>query len=407
MKRLLKWLAILVGLVVVAVLGFVAFLWLAPYPNFEPVVPAVTVESTPERVAHGRRLALSLCVACHENPETKTISGKAMEDMPAEFGTVYSKNITQHRTKGIGAWTDGELYGLLRTGIHPKTGQFVPPWMPRFNRMANEDVYSIIAWLRSDDPIVVATDQTNVESTPTLLSKFLMRVILSPTAVPEKPILVPNATNAVAMGRYLANDVYSCWGCHSADFTDQDDVHPENSAGFYGGGISMPDMIGREVSVPNLTAHTSNGIGAWSEDEFVRAMTTGVTRNGSITRYPMAPHRMVTDSEHRAIYAYLRTVPVLDVPRKPVAAYAEASEKGAKGLYYRYNCAGCHGHSGLGVASLLKADAKFPADSVLADVIRNSSRYNPETWMPEYASAMSEGDAVQLASYVRTLCANR
>lgn len=407
MKRVLKWLGLILAVGILAVAGFVAFLWLAPYPSFDPVVPSVTVVSTPERVAHGRRLALSLCVACHENPETKTTSGKLMADMPPEFGTVYSKNITQHPTKGIGGWSDGEILGLLRTGIHPRTGQFVPPWMPRFNRMADEDLESIVAWLRSDDPIVAATDQTNIESTPTLLSKFLMRVVMSPTDLPTQRINVPPASNIVEFGRYVANDRYSCYGCHSADFKDQDDVHPENSAGFYGGGMTMPDLVGRPVYVPNLTAHAKNGLGAWSESEFVSAMLTGVNKNGTPFRYPMVRHNMLTTEELAGVFAYLRSIPILEGTPATTPDYAEASEPGPKGLYYNYGCAGCHGASGLGVASLLKANAKYPEDSVLADMIRNVSRYNPEAWMPEYHSVIPESDAIQLAGYVRKLCTSK
>lgn len=407
MKRLLTWLGLALGLVVVALLGFVAFLWIAPYPSYEPVVPTVTVASTPERVAHGRRLALSLCVACHENPETKTVSGKLMADMPPEFGTVYSKNITQHKTQGIGGWTDGELLGLLRTGIHPRTGQFVPPWMPRFNRMADEDLESIIAWFRSDDPIVAATNQTNTAGSPTLLTKFLMRVVMSPTEMPSQRIDVPSTANMQEFGRYVANDRYSCFGCHSADFADQDEVRPENSAGFYGGGMTMPDLVGRAVYVPNLTAHATNGLGKWTEAEFVQAMSTGINRNGKPFRYPMARHNMLTPEEHAAIYAYLRSVPVLEGTPSSTPEYAESAEKGPKGLYFKHGCAGCHGATGMGAASLLKAHDKYPDDSVLADVIRNITRYNPEAWMPEYASVMSESDATQLALHVRTLCSKR
>jgi muramoyltetrapeptide carboxypeptidase LdcA involved in peptidoglycan recycling len=52
---------------------------------------------------------------------------------------------------------DGELEYLVRTGVKAN-GQYVPPWMPKQPRMADEDLHSIVAFLRSDDPMVAATE---------------------------------------------------------------------------------------------------------------------------------------------------------------------------------------------------------------------------------------------------------
>ena len=81
------------------------------------------------------------------------LTGRRMDEAP-QFGAIYSKNITAHPEFGIGSWTDGQLAYLLRTGIKPD-GSFLPI-MARLPHMSDEDVASIIAFLRSDHVWVAA-----------------------------------------------------------------------------------------------------------------------------------------------------------------------------------------------------------------------------------------------------------
>lgn len=405
MKRFLKWLGIAIATIATVIGIAAAYVALAPYPTYDIPQVNLTVQSTEARVAHGRRLAMSLCVACHADPETKLLTGKQIVDLPQEFGTAYSRNITQHKTAGIGSWTDAELYILLRTGIHPKTGSFVPPWMPRFNLMADEDVFSIIAWLRSPDPMLTADPKPNTEGQPSFLAKFLARVAFKPMSLPSAPIVRPDSAFPVQLGKYLANGAYGCFACHSANFATMNNEHPERSEGFYGGGNPMPDANLKIVPTANITPDKATGIGSWTEEEFVRCMVTGIRPNGRAIRYPMAPHPHVTESEHKAIYAYLMSIPAITNAVTAAQEYPEITSKEAgKRLYHAFGCVRCHGISGLGVANLRRADAKYPSDSVLADVIRHPRAYNAESYMPVYASVMSEADARAVAAYVRTLC---
>jgi hypothetical protein len=73
--------------------------------------------------------------------------------VPAQFGAAHSANITSDPETGIGTYTDGELAYLLRTGV-TRDGRYTPPWMVKVPNMADEDVLGVIAFLRSDDPLV-------------------------------------------------------------------------------------------------------------------------------------------------------------------------------------------------------------------------------------------------------------
>ncbi|MEI9911342.1 MAG: hypothetical protein WDO71_17770 [Bacteroidota bacterium] len=69
-------------------------------------------------------------------------------------GTMYGPNITPDPETGIGTWTDDEILRSITQGIN-KNGDTLFPLMPyaNFNRMAKEDLLSIIAYLRTLKPI--------------------------------------------------------------------------------------------------------------------------------------------------------------------------------------------------------------------------------------------------------------
>lgn len=403
MKKVLKWLLIAVLAVVVIAGGFAAYVALSGLPQYETRVITLTVERTPERVQRGRELGLSLCAACHRNPTTKRLTGTQMLDMPEAFGKAYSKNITQHPTKGIGKWTDGDIAWLLRTGIHPHTGVYVPPWMIKLPHMADEDLYSIIAWLRSDDPMLAASDVDNVPSEPTFFAKFLTRVAFKPFDYPTARIPRPDTTNTKQYGRYLTTAVYDCYGCHLADFADVNALEPEKSKGYCGGGIEMKDAMGNTIVSSNITPDNATGIGKWTRDQFITTLKTGIRPDGTSLRYPMARMARLSDHAIGSIYDYLRTVQPINhaIPHNHTSGtFSSAGEK----LFNTYGCSGCHGSTGIGYADLSAASAKYPADSVLIDVIRDQVKYNPDGYMPKYGTTISDADLATLAQYVRKLC---
>lgn len=403
MKKVFK----VIGLVVLGFLlilgGWVGFVAFSGVPKYDVQKIDLKVESTPARVERGRKLAKVLCVQCHLDKETKTLSGTHMADLPKEFGVAYSRNITNHPTKGIGSWTDGDIAFALRTGIQPKTGDYLPPWMPKFVHMSEEDIHSIIAFLRSDDPLVAAVDKDNRPSEPSLMAKILSRTVFEVFEYPKSVIPQPDTNNLVEYGQYLVYN-YDCWTCHSGDFTKMDPKDPSKSFDFLAGGNRMADLNDKGLSTANLTPDKTTGIGNWSEAQFVSTMTTGITPAGKIMRYPMTRHPAVSEGEFKAIYAYLRTVPAITKDELPADPYPDAnSGSQARQLYHKYECIRCHGATGKLAADLLTANDKYPEDSVLVDVILNIGKYTPEAYMPLYNGHMSQADAVALAAYVRGL----
>lgn len=310
MKKLFRGIiSVVLGLLVLAA-GAAGVINVRGIPEYETQEVEFNAAVTPERVARGKKLASMLCQHCHFDAKTQSYSGKFVADAPPEFGKAYAPNITQSQTHGIGTWTDAEIAYLLRTGVK-RDGRYAPPWMPKLPLIADEDLKSIIAFLRSDDPLVAANELPDVPCEPSFLTKFLCTVAFKPLPYPDQVYTAPFSDDYVQLGNYLSNNVLACYECHSADFKSNNALHPEQSAGFYGGGNLMLDPEGKPIYTSNITPHKTDGIGSWSKAEFIGAVMYGRRPDGSQLRGPMAPYVALDSSEAGAIYDYLMTVPPL------------------------------------------------------------------------------------------------
>ncbi len=147
MKKSLRYLLIVLGIIVIIVAGFAAFVAFRGIPNYTPESVSLKVNATPQRIERGRQLSTMMCNDCHMDPNTNKLTGRRMDEI-SQFGTVYSRNITKDTEHGIGKWTDGQLAYLLRTGVKPD-GRFLPV-MAKLSKMSDEDLQSIISFLHSD-----------------------------------------------------------------------------------------------------------------------------------------------------------------------------------------------------------------------------------------------------------------
>ena len=313
MKKFFKVLLVII-IIIVAVVGvFALYVSQRSIPKYAPPKKIeAKVEITPERVAQGQKLATMLCHSCHYNENTDEFTGRELTDIP-QFGKIYSANITHDSIVGIGNWSDGDLIYFIRTGIKPD-GQYVPPYMPKLIHISDEDLKSIIAFLRSDNNWVKANTTHMPKSDPSFLSKFLVTIgAMKPFEYPGHALPGPDTTNKVEWGKYITLYQLECYTCHSQSFAKNDYYEPEKSPGFFGGGNEMYDLNGNKIYSLNITQDKSTGIGNWSEADFIKAVKTGILPNNQpALRNPMQPYANLSDEEVSAIYAFLKTVPPIN-----------------------------------------------------------------------------------------------
>jgi mono/diheme cytochrome c family protein len=135
----------------------------------------------------------------------------------------------------------------------------------------------------------------------------VLGAVLLCTAFACGPALADPPSETIARGKALV-DAADCASCHTAD--------PSKPLA---GGKRIDTPFGGIFS-PNLTPDRETGLGAWSDDEFYRALHEGVARNGA-RYYPAFPYpnfTKITRDDVLAIRAYLSTLtPVKNTPPPP------------------------------------------------------------------------------------------
>lgn len=79
-----------------------------------------------------------------------------------------------------------------------------------------------------------------------------------------------------------------------------------------GGGLAMPSPFGI-FHVPNISPDPNDGIGRWSEADFVTAVLKGTSPAGShyYPAFPYASYQRATVEDVRDLFAYLKTLPAV------------------------------------------------------------------------------------------------
>lgn len=308
MKKVFKIIGVVFFLLLLSIFSIAGFINFSDLPKYETEkIDFPKVESTPEMVANGAKIAALQCNHCHMGEDGK-LSGKLLQEIPKDFGTIYSRNITNDNEKGIGNWSDAEIAYLLRTGCKPD-GSYLPIYMPKFPHLSDYDLKSVIAYLRSDLPIVQASKIEAPESSPSFLVKFLCRVAFKKLDYPKQVIPMPDTNNLVAYGRYLTVGRYDCWTCHSSDFKTLNFISPENTPGYCSGGNTLITPNGSSIFSANITPDEKTGIGSWTKKDFENAMHSLIRKDGKPLRAPMLAYNDLSDKEIDAIWQYLLTLP--------------------------------------------------------------------------------------------------
>lgn len=311
MKTLFKIIGIIAAILILGALIFYLTINNSKIPSYDTVDFEYTAETDSLGLVRGKKMVSLLCAGCHANKETGKLTGAAMTDAPAAFGKIYAPNITQDKQYGIGEYTDAELLYLLRTGIK-KNGQYAPAYMAKLPHMADADMAAIIAFLKSDDPMVMADPTEDRACEPAFLTKFLCKIAWKPYPMPEGQIPLPDTNDVLAVGKYFTFNL-ECFSCHSESFETNDYLNPEKSKGYLGGGNQMMDLEGNPINASNISPSKEYGIGSWSKEQFINAVKYGSMNDEAPLQHPMQPYVQLTDEEAGAIYQYIMNQPAVEI----------------------------------------------------------------------------------------------
>lgn len=319
MKKLLKILGGILGLVVVLAIG--AYLWAAskskatlartftvhtvdfpiPFPLPDSEVSQLHIEpDSAERLAltraveRGRHLVESryVCIECHG----QNFGGGVMVDAPI-LGRLLGPNLTLGKGTRTANYKATDWDRIVRHGVRPDG---TPAAMPAedFALMSDQELSDIVAYVRTFAPV----DSEVPPVTLGPLGKFLVATGKLPLAADRihehnaPHAVTPPVTEAtVTFGKHMAA---ICSGCHQPDFS--------------GGPITGGDPAWPPAK--NLTPHP-DALGKWTLEQFKTALRTAKRPDNTDLKPPMnavVPYaNKMTDVEIEALYMYLQSLPAI------------------------------------------------------------------------------------------------
>ncbi len=280
--------------------------------SFQPrALRDVVFERTPERLARGKYLTEGLlqCFICHSGRDwnkpgappvaNKKGAGHIWEDRP----WLVAPNLTPDKETGAGNWTDDMFARAIREGIS-HDGRVLHPqmWYGSFRSLSDEDLASVIVYLRTLPPVHNPLPKTNIP-------EERKKTLEAPEPLVD-PVPQPDLSNAVKRGAYLAR-IADCAGCHTAW---EAPIVP----GFYAGG-NLIERGKEKVFSANLTPDSS-GIGYYDDALFISTIRTGHVKARKLSSLmPWIVFRNLNDDDLKDLFAYLRA-------RRPVHHVVDNTE---------------------------------------------------------------------------------
>lgn len=316
MKKVLKVALIILVVIVVAITGLVGYLKNA-LPNIADAED-LKIDYTRQRIERGMYLSnhVTMCIECHSERDFTTFTGPVIAGTEGKGGELFGKDLgfpgdfyaSNITPAGIGNWTDGELFRAITTGVS-KDGHALFPIMPylNFGQLDKEDIYSIIAYIRTLKPI----DNT----VPKSEAIFPVSILLNTMPKEASFSTIPAQKELVAYGKYIFTAA-NCNDCHTP--MDKGERVAEK---FIAGGMEFNLPDGTVLRSANITSDKVTGIGAWTEQQFVTRFKLysdstyipyHVEPGEFNTIMPWSAYTKMDERDLQALFAYLQTTPAVE-----------------------------------------------------------------------------------------------
>ncbi|GAB5534802.1 MAG: c-type cytochrome [Rubricoccaceae bacterium] len=279
MKRLLKWVGIILGSVVGLALIAGAVLYVVGGNNIaaahEVSVGELSIPADSASVAHGARLAgIFGCRDCHGDD----LAGNLMGDAPPF--RLDAPNLTP--AGAVADYSAADWDRAIRHGVRPNgTALFVMP-SGAYNKLSDADAAALIAYLQTLEPI--ASEHGSIEWKPMgrLLAAGAIDVSEGVYESTSGPATSPTPDSTAAYGAYMAG--MTCAYCHGENLDGKEDP---------GSGMLAPDL------------RASAG---WTAEQFHQALTTGELPSGHAMDpevMPWTATAYMTEVERESLRQYL------------------------------------------------------------------------------------------------------
>jgi mono/diheme cytochrome c family protein len=245
----------------------------------------------------------AFCGVCHT---TRGADGRLLPGMELAGGRIFYErgfhavvpNITPDPETGIGRWSDVEIAAAVRDGRRPD-GRLIGPPMPieLYRGLSDHDIVAMVAYLRAVPPVHHAVTERSTYPFP-----------LTPYGPPVVGVPDPPRDDPAARGAYLAGPVAHCMDCHTPPLPGERRDWPRIGAG----GVPFEGPWGAAVA-RNITSSKEHGIGDWTDEQIIWAITQGTSADGRRLAPPMSGRSSIwaqlTERDQHDLVAYLRSLP--------------------------------------------------------------------------------------------------
>jgi cytochrome c553 len=252
--------------------------------RYEVPATSLTVPTDSASLARGQVVAtLTGCTSCH----TSTLGGQVMID-GFPFARLAAPNITRGKGGIAATYTDADWERAIRHGVRRDGSPlFIMP-SNEFNRMRDEEVARVIAYVKSVPPVDNETPPRTIYPLARVLHTFGAPLVSAEHidhTGQRNPAPLPGAT--MEYGEYLAG---ACKFCHGADLGGQ-------------------EVGGEKGAPPSPPIGPTGTPSRWTDAQFIQTMRTGVTPEGRTLRNQYMPWQAIgqlSDDELRAVLMYMK-----------------------------------------------------------------------------------------------------
>lgn len=298
MKKILKWIGIVVGgLLALVVIALAVMYFSADFrfnKTYTIAAEPVVIPTDAASLEIGKHWAEMQCQSCHG----EDLGGGPFFEDPS-LGYVDAPNLTAGNGGIGGTYTDADWVRAIRHGInHDGTSVFIMP-SNDYYYFSDADLGGVIAYVKS----VPAVDR---ETRPRSLAPFAKvlyslgafgNLLYAETIQHDVRPPAPPVGITLEYGEYLVN-ANGCRPCHGQALSG-----------------AQPSEPGAPFA-PNLTP--GGEFVRWSEEDFIQALRTGITPSGHkmTDAMPWKGLGKMTDDELKTVWMYLQSQPKLETTTK-------------------------------------------------------------------------------------------